>query len=91
MMGRGNRDLSQLLQSYLERGESFQEFHTAFIGRYVRLPETALSPGEWAFWREVFALVTRAVPDPVDPHHVAQGVLGETAFRDRLGRLLSRG
>ena len=73
--------LQRLLAGYLDGGQSLLDFQREFIERYARLPDGALRPDDAAFWHDVFALVTRATPEPAD------GALDDTMLKARLGEL----
>ena len=85
-MSKADQELRGLARSFLTGRESFWSFHEEFLSRWGRLPETALSEGEWKAWNEVYAWVLTAIPDPVPGPDAARGVIGETELRNRLGR-----
>lgn len=71
--------LQRLLAGYLDGGQGLLDFQRSFIERYARLPDGSLHGSDAAFWREVFALVTHAAPEP------GEGVLGDLELKAQLG------
>lgn len=83
-MNRFDRALRRLVQEFLEGERSFESFHEGFIARWTRLPPRALTPAGRARWNDIYALILTARPDPLDPAHAAEGVIGESELRRRL-------